>query len=415
MQLYDADIDTARRGSGGVAVSAPAPRKLTVLQVIPELHAGGAEIGCLQVANALVAAGHRAIVASQGGRLVERLEVAGAEHVHLPVASKNPLVILLNIGRLARIIRRESVDIVHARSRAPAWSSYFAARRTNAIFVTTHHASHDESNALKRLYNSVMVRGAAVIAVSDWVAKLIRSRYGIAEERIHVIHRIVDPERFDPDAVCKGRLEALANAWGTGPDDLVVLLPARISRRKGHMVLVDAIADLDPELRRRVRIVFAGDEKPGTAFRAALQGHVEARGLHGQVIFAGYVTDMPAAYMLATICVLPMTAPEGFPRVMLEAQAMGTPVIVADVGPGLEVVRAPPQVPAEEASGLSFPASDAAALSRCLEQILLMPEAERRAMGARGSQWVRSTFTLTRLAEATLALYRKLAATRVAY
>jgi len=415
MQLHDEYSDTARRGAGGATTKSPAPRKLTVLQVIPALHAGGAEVGCLQIAEALIAAGHRAMVVSAGGRMVERLTAAGAEHVTLPVASKNPLVMYLNIGRLARLIERESVDIVHARSRAPAWSCYFAARRTNAIFITTHHASHDAGNGLKRFYNSVMVRGTAVIAVSDWVANLIRSRYGVREEKIHVIHRVVDPERFNPDAVGRERVEALANAWGAGPDDLVVLLPGRFSRRKGHMVLVDAVAGLDQPLRQRIRLVFAGDEKPETAFFRALRNHIEARGLHDQVTFAGYVTDMPAAYALATICVLPMTAPEGFPRIMLESQAMATPVIVADVGPGLEVVRAPPQVPEDEASGLSFPAGDAAALGRCLEQMLLMPEAERRAMGARGSRWVRSTFTLKRLTDATLALYQKLAEARVAY
>ncbi|MDP2620968.1 MAG: glycosyltransferase family 4 protein [Hyphomicrobiales bacterium] len=391
-------------------MKATAPRKLTVLQVIPQLHAGGAELGCLQVADALVAAGHRAIVVSEGGRMVEALRRAGGEHVTLPVASKNPLAMVLNIGRLARLIRRESVDIVHARSRAPAWSSYFAARRAGAVFMTTHHASHEESGALKRLYNSVMVRGAAVIAVSDWVAGLIRRRYGIPEERIHVIHRSVDPERFDPDAVGAARIQALAKAWGTGPDDLVVLLPGRISRRKGHMILIDAVAGLEPDLRRRVRLVFAGDDQPKSAFRDGLERHIAARGLHAQVTFAGHVSDMPAAYSLAMICVLAMTAPEGFPRVMLEAQAMGTPVIVADVGPGREVVRAPPQVPTDAASGLTFPAGDAAALGRCLEQILRMPEAKRRAMGARGSEWVRSTFTLKRLTEATLALYGNLAA-----
>jgi glycosyltransferase involved in cell wall biosynthesis len=385
-------------------------RKLTVLQVIPQLHAGGAELGCLQIADALVAAGHRAIVVSEGGRMVEKLTSAGGEHVTLPVASKNPLVMFLNIGRLARLIRRESVDIVHARSRAPAWSSYFAARRTGAVFMTTHHASHEESGVLKRLYNSVMVRGAAVIAVSDWVAELIRRRYLVPEERIHVIHRSVDPERFDPNSVASARIRALADTWGVGPEERVVLLPGRISRRKGHMILVDALAGLEPELRRQVRLVFAGDDQPNSAFRDALERHIEAGGLHAQVTFAGYVSDMPAAYSLAAICVLPMTAPEGFPRVMLEAQAMGTPVVVADIGPGREIVRAPPQAPADEASGLTFPAGDAVALGRCLEQILCMPEAERRAMGARGSAWIRSTFTLQRLTEATLVLYGNLAA-----
>ena len=392
-----------------------APRKLTVLQLIPRLQAGGAELGCVQIAGALVAAGHRAIVASEGGRMLDSLQRAGAEHATMPLASKNPFVMLTNSVRLARLIRREAVDIVHARSRAPAWSGYCAARSTGTVFMTTHHASHDEQNAFKHLYNSVMVRGTAVIAVSDWVAELIRQRHGTPEERIHVIHRVVDPDIFDPEAVGRERLQAMADAWGTEPDDLVVLLPGRITRRKGHMVLIDAIAGLDADLRSRVRIVLAGDDQPGTAFRAALESHISARDLHRQVIFAGYVSDMPAAYALATVCILPMTAPEGFPRVMLEAQAMGSPVIVADVGPGAEVVRAPPRVPADQATGLSFPAGDADALRQALDEILRMPEAERRAMGLRGSQWVRSTFTLKHLAEATLALYGKLAATRVAY
>lgn len=396
-------------------MKAAGPRRLTVLQLIPRLDAGGAELGCVQVAEALVSAGHRAIVASEGGRMVERLRRSGAEHVTMPLAAKNPFAMLANCLRLARLVRREAVDIVHARSRAPAWSGYLAARRAGAVFMATYHASYAEPNALKRFYNSVMVRGAAVIAVSDWVAELIRRRYAIPNERIHIIHRVVDPEIFDPEAVDEARRQALTKDWGVGKDDRIVLLPGRITRRKGHMVLIDAVAELDPELRRKVRVVLAGDDQPGTEFRQGLERHIAAHGLDAQVTFAGHVSDMPAAYTLATVCVLPMTAPEGFPRVMLEAQAMGVPVVVADSGPGREIVLAPPRVPAAEASGLTFPVGDAAALCRCLEEILLMPEADRRAMGARGSRWVRSTFTLRHLTAATLALYGKLAAGRLAY
>ncbi len=379
-------------------------KKLTVLQVIPAMRSGGAELGCLQVAEALAAAGHRALVISEGGRMVDDLVRVGAEHITASVATKNPARIWLNARMLARLIAREHVDVVHARSRAPAWSAWLAAKRAGIPFVTTYHSGYTEASALKRAYNAVMVKGARVIAVSQWIADLIASRYGTPRAKIAVIHRVVDLERFDPAAVSEERRAALRRAWGVASDTPIILLPGRVTRRKGHDVLLRAAALIKDDLA--FTIVCAGDDQAGSSYRAEMDRLVAQLGLADRVEFVGHVTDMPAAYALATASVSAATSPEGFQRAMLESQAMGVPVAVSDEGPGVEVVRAAARCGEGEATGFNFASGDAQALAAALRTILSMSDAERRAMGARGRAWVASAYGRDTLTRATLALYQ---------
>jgi glycosyltransferase involved in cell wall biosynthesis len=381
-------------------------RPMTVLQVIPRLDQGGAELGCVQIAEALVAAGHRSLVASAGGRMVERLAAGGTRHVTLPLDRRNPVsILLLNPLRLARLARAEAVDLIHVRSRAPAWSVLVAARLAGLPWLATFHSSYSERGRLKRLYNSVMVRGARVIAVSDWIADLIRARYAPPPGRIVTIHRVVDPAVFDPAAPDEARRAPLRARFGIGRGETVLLLAARISHRKGQDLLVEAVGRLPPAERSALRLVLAGDAQPGTDFPERLRARIAALGLAPQVVFAGHVADMPAALALADIALSCARSGEGFQRSVLEAQAMAVPVLVSDAGPGPEAVRAPPAVPPAEATGLLFRSGDVADLAAQLRRLLALPSAERRAMGARGSAWVRSTFTLERFAAATLSVY----------
>jgi glycosyltransferase involved in cell wall biosynthesis len=381
-------------------------KRLTVLQVIPRMRAGGAELGCLQIAQALVENGHRALVASEGGPLVEQLLAAGAEHIDLPLASKNPLVLAQNASSLARIIRQEKVSLIHARSRAPAWSALYAARRTRTPFVTTYHSEYSEKGRIKNFYNSVMARSDTVIAVSDYMAHLIRTRYRTPENRIVVIHRAFDANVFDPSKLTPERLTAtrhLLNVDGSKP---VLILAGRITPRKAQHYLVSALGLLKKRGVPDIICVLAGEiEKP--AFKAELEAQAQSLGVVDQLRFPGHVRDVAAAYAISDIA-LNISEQEGLPRVAIEAQAMGIPLIVSDTGPGREVALTEPDVTAANASGLRVPYADPAATADAILTMLAWQPEMRKAYGERGKINVCSRFTLQQLTSKTLRLYQSL-------
>ena len=384
-------------------------KTLTVLQVIPRMQAGGAELGCLQIATALVKNGHRALVASEGGQLVDQVLAAGAEHMNMPLASKNPLVLAKNARQLADIIRREKVSIIHARSRAPAWSALYAARSTHIPFVTTYHSEYSEKGRLKNFYNSVMARSDTVIAVSDYMAHLIRTRYHTPENRIAIIHRAFDDSVFDPAKLTPERLAAVRqqlDADGTKP---VLILAGRITPRKAQHHLVSALGLLKQRGAPDVVCVLAGEiEKP--AFKAELEAQARRLGVAQQLRFPGHVRDVAAAYAISDIA-LNISEQEGLPRVAIEAQAMGVPIIVSDTGPGREVALTEPDVGPNEASGLRVPYADPKAVAGAIETMLAWQPEKRRAHGERGAANVRGRFTLQQLTSKTLAVYQRLLGT----
>jgi glycosyltransferase involved in cell wall biosynthesis len=381
-------------------------KTLTVLQVIPRMRAGGAELGCLQIATALVKNGHRALVASEGGQLVGPVLAAGAEHINMPLATKNPLVLAKNARQLADIIRRDKVSIIHARSRAPAWSALYAARSTHIPFVTTYHSEYSEKGRLKNFYNSVMARSDTVIAVSDYMAHLIRTRYHTPENRIAIIHRAFDDSVFDPAKLTPERLAAvrkLLDADGTKP---VLILAGRITPRKAQHHLVSALGLLKQRGAPDVVCVLAGEiEKP--AFKAELEAQARRLGVAEQLRFPGHVRDVAAAYAISDIA-LNISEQEGLPRVAIEAQAMGVPIIVSDTGPGREVALTEPDVGPNEASGLRVPYADPKAVATAVETMLAWQPDKRKAYGERGAANVRSRFTLQQLTSKTLAVYQRL-------
>ena len=372
----------------------------TVLQVLPHLGAGGAVEGAVQVARALVAAGGTALVASAGGPRVAELEAAGARHIALPLDSKNPLRMWRNASALARLAAACGADMVHARSRAPAWSAEAAARRLRLRFVTTFHGVYGHRGAAKRAYNAVMTRGDRVIAISEHVARHLREVYGAPPARIRVIHRGVDMARFDAAAVTPARKAALRAAWGLGGARApLVMLPGRLTRWKGQAVLIEALARLE---RRDVRCVLVGDDQGRRRFRAELEAAIARHGLAERVRLVGPCADLPAAYALADLTVAPSTTPEAFGRVPVEAQATGCPVIASDHGGARETVR-------HGETGWLVAPGDAAALAAALATALAAPE-RRAAFGAAGRAHARARFTAETMNSATLALYESLAA-----
>lgn len=385
MPLPDTNTATSRAGSG----------KGTVLQVLPRLVMGGVERGTIDVAAALVAYGWNAIVASEGGPMVRELERVGATHVTLPLASKNPFAIRNNIDRLVKLIVRHDVDIVHARSRAPAWSAHYAAERTGRHFVTTFHNAYGHGSVLKRRYNGVMATGERVIAISQFVASHVAATYGVGRDRLRLIPRGVDVARFDPDSVSPERMVKLIQAWRLPEAAQTVLLPGRLTRWKGQLVFIEALARLGrPDVHGI--ILGAGD----AAYRRELEKAIAASGGGATFRFVDDCADMAAAYMLADAVVSASIEPEGFGRVIIEAQAMGRPVIATAHGGAQETIT-----PGD--TGWLVPPGDAAALAATLAQVLAQDPAARQAMRQREIAHVRAHFTSTLMAARTLTVYRE--------
>jgi glycosyltransferase involved in cell wall biosynthesis len=384
----------------------------TILQIVPRLDAGGAELSVVEIAGAIARAGGRALVLAEPGRLAADVAAAGGEIVPFPAATKNPLRLLLNARWMAVIASREGVDLVHARSRAPAWSALIAARRIGVPFVTTYHGAYSESGSLKRLYNSVMARGDMVIANSRFTADLIAGRYATPRERIAVIYRGVDTAAFDPATIAPERAASLRESWGVAPRQRVILHAARLTRWKGQGVLIDAAARLEARgLLRDAVVVLAGDAQGREGHVEALRSRIARFGLEPHVRLVGHVTDMAAAYLAAHVTVVASTEPEAFGRTAIEAASVACPVIATDLGAPPETVLAPPAVPEDEATGWLVPPGDADALAERLAQVLALPEAARAGVGERARRHAVSNFSVVAMQQSTLALYDRLLGT----
>lgn len=389
-------IDPSTPADGaGTAPDPSAPLPPCVMQVLPRLETGGVERGTVDIAAALVRAGWRALVVSAGGPMVREVERAGAAHVTLPVASKNPLTIRKNIGRLAEVIRAHAVDLVHARSRAPAWSAWYAARRTGRPFVTTFHGTYNAGNAFKRRYNAIMARGARVIAISEFIGRHVVEVYGADPARVRVIPRGIDLVSFDPGRVSAERVIKLARDWRLPDGVPIVMLPARLTRWKGQAVLIEALARL---ARRDLCCLLVGSDQGRTAYRAELETLVRERGLEGVVRTVDHCRDMPAAFMLADVVVSASTDPEAFGRVIAEAQAMGRPVIASDHGGAREII-----LPDE--TGLLVPPGDPDALAAALRDALALDAEARARLRDAAIAHVRASFSREQMCAKTLAVY----------
>jgi glycosyltransferase involved in cell wall biosynthesis len=382
--------------SGAKEDAGAARRQPVILQVLPSLVTGGVERGTVDVAAAIVQAGWTALVASNGGPMVRELERAGARHIELPAHSKNPLVMHANVGRLARVIREHNVDIVHARSRAPAWSALAAANKTGAHFVTTFHGTYNLGmGGLKQKYNAVMARGERVIAISHFIAEHMQRIYGVEPERIRVIHRGVDLSRLDPNRISAERIIQLVRQWRLPEGARVIMLPGRLTRWKGQGVLIDALALLG---RKDIRCIMVGSDQGRTKYRQELIDQIRAKDLMDVVHLTDQCNDMPAAYKLSDIVVSASTDPEGFGRVVVEAQAMGRAVIASGHGGAAETV-----VPGE--TGWLVPPGDPQALAEALDFALRLPEQTRAWMSDNAMAHVRAHFSREDMCAHTLGVY----------
>src|SRR3954453_4446061 len=386
-----------RRQNDTIPATSAEGRPPAVLQVIPSLVSGGAERGTVEMAAALVEAGWTSYVASSGGPMEHQLARIGAQHIKLPLASKNPIVIRRNARALKNFIRRHRIDIVHARSRAPSLSALWAARATRRRFVTTFHNAYDTDLPLKRWYNSVMARGERVIPISQFVGEHAAATYGIGPDRLRIIPRGVDLASFDPHRVRGDRVAALARQWRVPDDVKIVMLPGRLTRWKGGLDLIEAIARL---ARRDLCVLLVGAEQRA-GFRRELEAAIERLGLVGLFRIVDHCNDMPAAYMLSDVVVSASNEPEGFGRVIIEAQAMGRPVVATDHGGARETIL--PGI-----TGWLAAPGDPQALAQAVGEALTLDNEARSAFARRAMSHIASGFTSELMCARTIAVYEEL-------
>jgi glycosyltransferase involved in cell wall biosynthesis len=366
-----------------------------VLQVLPALGGGGVERGTVEMAEAIARDGGTALVASAGGRMAPLVGQAGGRNIALPLDSKSPWRIWRNAALLEEVIAREGVQILHARSRAPAWSAWLAARRSGVHFITTYHGAYGEELPGKRGYNAVMARGERVIAISHFIANLVIRRHGVDPGRIRIIHRGVDPAVFDPEAVAQERVQRLIDAWRLPPGRPVVMLPGRLTGWKGQRVLIAALANMK---RRDAVGVLVGADQGRQRYASDLSRLAASAGVDVRLV--GDCGDMPAALTLADVVVNASVRPEAFGRVVIEAQAMGRPVIATDHGGAAETV-------AQGDTGWLVPPGDADALAAALDHVLAMTPERAVALGARARASVQAHYTVAAMQAATLDVYRE--------
>lgn len=378
------------------------PPDFTLLQVVPELDTGGAEQTTIDVARAVIAAGGRAFVATRGGRMTAKLEADGARLAQMPVQSKNPLVMLGNASRLVDLIRTENVSLVHARSRAPAFAALWAARTTHTPFVATYHGIYKAQSGLKRWYNAVMTRGDLVIANSEYTRNHVLAEHAIDPAKVVAIPRGVDLDRFNPAWVTPDRVEALRRAWGIDDGDTRtrLLLAGRLTRIKGHLTIIEAARSMKAAGRSDFLIIFAGDDQGRTEYGEELAGAIAQAGLQDQIRAVGHCDDMPAAYLLADVAILPTTVPESFGRAAVEPQAMGRPVIASNHGGTTETV-------VDGVSGWLIAHDEPEAWAATMTEAIDLGPGKRGEMGQAGMNRTRQLYRVDVMCAATLAAYEQ--------
>ncbi|GAN90366.1 glycosyl transferase [Gluconobacter frateurii M-2] len=380
-------------------------RSPVILQVLPALSTGGLERGAIEIAAAITQAGGKAIVASKTGPLLVQLRHVGAVHVPLDLKSKSPFSVRRCARELQKLIREQQVDLVHARSRIPAWAAWLACRRENIPFVTTWHGVHEAGWWGKKFYNSVLARGARVIAISHYISGRLSGQYGVQADRLRTIPRGADPLLFNPAAISGERIQKLAETWTIPHGAHVILMPARLTAWKGQRVLVDALALLKQTALEPWICVLAGPETD-RKFARSLGQRVRELGLEECVRFGGTCQDMPAAYALATVVVAPSLRPEPFGRTLVEAQMMGKPVIGTAQGAMMETV-----LPGQ--TGLVVPPDNPKALAEALAATLSIDDETRAYLAENARQHVLQNYTIRQMQSATLGVYDELLGTHL--
>lgn len=371
-----------------------------IVQILPALNRGGVERGTVEIARALIDRGYKAVVISNGGLLESQLTRMGATVHRLPVHSKNPFKWPLIRSKLSQILRAEGADIVHVRSRAPAWIALPVAARLSMATVSTIHSKFAPKNAFKHLYNRKMLKADAVIAISEFIKSIIASHYAQhkSADHVSVIHRGVDTAIFDPASVTQQRIIREAERLKLPEDGRVVMLPARPTSWKGHEVIIRAVAALN---RHDVTLLLLGAGDGQARFVAGLEQLARKTGLDGRLRIATGSDDMPAAFMLADVIAMPSTIPEPFGRVAVEAGAMGRPVVAFNHGGAVESVL-------DGKTGWLATPGDVDDLTRALASALDLSEADRARLAKRARAHITKFFSKEKMCQKTMEIYDNL-------
>ncbi len=371
-----------------------------VLQVLPELETGGVEVGTVEVASELKEHGIINFVASQGGRMVYNLERIKVKHLTLPLKSKNPFTMWRNAKKLEAFIKENGINIVHARSRAPAWSAYWAAKRAGVKFMTTFHGTYGLGPwGIKKVYNKIMTYGERVIAISNHIKAHMLKNYKVDESKITLIHRCADIERFAPEAVTTERMINKIKEYHIAEDKPVILLPGRITRWKGQHLLIEALAKMT---NRNFYCIIAGDSQGRQKYMSYLESLVKKYHLEQNVAFFGRYSDVPALMMVSNVILSTAIEPEAFGRIAIEGQAMGKIVIASDIGGSLDTV-------VDGVTGKLFKSNDAQSLADALDWALELPMVKSKKISAAGIKNVREHFTKQIMCDKTIEVYKELA------
>lgn len=374
-------------------------KKPVVLQVLPELNQGGVELGTIEIASELQKQGIKNFVASQGGRMVYGLDRNKVPHFTMPLKTKNPFKLWLNYRRLVKIIKENGVNIVHARSRAPAWSAYWAAKKTGAKFLTTFHGTYGLGpKGIKKLYNRVMTYGDLVIAISNHIKQHILKNYKCDENKIRLIHRCVNIENFDVNKMSAERMIKLMEEHNLPEDKPIILLIGRLTRWKGQRLMIDAlekIKDMD------FFCAFVGDDQGRDYYTRELKEAIAAKGLEGRFTFIRHISDVPAIMMVSDVVVSASIEPEAFGRIAAEGEAMGRIVVASNIGGSLENL-------VDGKTGRLFESGNADSLAEALRWALNLSTEERDKIGQAAILHIKENFTKQIMCDKTIAVYNEL-------
>ncbi len=381
------------------------PSKLKVLQVIPKLGYGGAEIGCYDLAHYLYENDCSSYIVTSGGTLTKYINRKKVKLIRLPVQSKNPILILLNAIILTIIILILNINIVHARSRAPAWSCLIATKITGRKFVTTFHGTFNFKSNIKKFYNSVMVRSNLIIAGSNFIFSHINenySKYLKPEKKFLVIFRGINTDYYDPKKIKEQDEVQLINKWKIDKEKKVIILPARITAWKGHEIFLEALNKLKiNEPQKKFIAVILGSDQGRKIYKKRLIRLVEQYRLINDVIFIDNFELMPIAYKISDIVISSSIEPEAFGRVAVEAQAMEKPIIASNIGGSNETII-------DEKTGFLYPSGNSDLLSQKLSHIFDLNDETLKSMGIEGRKNVMKKFNVEKMCFSTYSEYKKL-------
>ena len=372
-------------------------KKIAVMQVLPHLNSGGLVSGAVEVARELNNNNFKSVVVSSGGYKENELLRYNSLLEILPVHSKNIFSILQNKKKIIELAIKHNISLIHVRSRAPAWSAYWAAKELNLPFVTTFHGTYGTKGLFKKKYNSIMLKGDAIIAISKFIKKHIEDEYNL-KRKVHIIPRGVNVDIFSPKKVTSARLVSAAKKIKMESEDKIVLLPGRLTDWKGHKLAIQAISKLKIE---NFKLVIIGDVQGRDKYKNELIKLATSLKVGNKVIFIDHTRDLPSYLMLSDLVLSCSTKPEAFGRTVLEAQAMGRPVIAFNHGGSIELIK-------DNQNGTLCKVADINDLVRNIEKNLYLSPYKRKVLANKSTANVRKKYLTSFMSEKTLKLYKNL-------